>query len=133
MKDNHFIDFDTFEEQFVNDNNVKLLSLFNGFKIKVKNGIDTRIITARGNSNLIKNFLLKHNVNYPLENIYATGSVEYHKYGWTSERKEAAFKHLISKGYNNFIFYDDNKENLRVAKELEIEYPILMTTVHIKE
>jgi cytosine/adenosine deaminase-related metal-dependent hydrolase len=46
--------------------------------------------------------------------------------GNISQRKKQAIAELISKGYNNITFYDDNIDNLAAASELNSE------TVHIK-
>jgi len=38
---------------------------------------------------------------------------------------------LVQQGYSNFIFFDDNEENLMLAKELEKEEDVVVKTVKV--
>ena len=53
--------------------------------------------------------------------------------GSIAERKKQAFKRLIDMGFRNFRFFDDDAENLRLAKELEKEYSIKMYTKQVRK
>ena len=53
--------------------------------------------------------------------------------GSTAERKKAAFLKFVNMGFNDFTFYDDDYENIKLAKSLNRESGINMKTKLIKQ
>ena len=50
-----------------------------------------------------------------------------------AKRKQQAFVEFINMGFKNFKFFDDDPENLKLAKELEKEYDIKMFTRQVRK
>jgi len=92
------------------------------------------IITARGNQQLIKDFLLHHGININKDFIFAINDPKQGLTGSVPEKKKEAFKRLIDLGFNDFKFFDDSKENIDFANQLAKENPnIKMDAKHIKQ
>jgi len=92
------------------------------------------IITARGNQQLIKDFLLHHGININKDFIFATTDPTQGFSGTVPEQKTQAFKRLIDLGFNDFKFFDDSKDNIDFANKLAKENPnIKMDAKHIKQ
>ena len=91
------------------------------------------IITARDSKELIIDFLQHHNVNINPDFIFAVNSEGEGYTGSNAERKQQAFEKLIDMGFRNFKFFDDDAENLRLAKELEKKYDIKMLTRQVRK
>lgn len=90
------------------------------------------IITARGDAQLVREFMLSHGVDIHPDLIYAVNEPGTKFIGTNAEKKSQAFKKLIEKGYLQFIFFDDDINNLKHAKMLEKHYPIKIRTEHIR-
>jgi hypothetical protein len=86
------------------------------------------IITARDDRNLIYQFLLHHGVVVNPNYIFAVNDPKQNFKGTVAERKKGAFIELIKMGFRDFTFYDDDAENIRIAKELDGE----IEGIHIK-
>ena len=92
------------------------------------------IITARGDQQLIKDFLLFHGVNINKDFIFAINDPKHGFTGTVAEKKKQAFEELIKLGFNDFRFFDDSEENIDFAKQLAKENPhIKMDAKHIKQ
>lgn len=92
------------------------------------------IITARGDQQLIKDFLLYHGININKDFIFAINDPKQNFKGSIPQKKKEAFKRLIDLGFNDFRFFDDSKENIDFANQLAKEYPnIKMDAKHIKQ
>lgn len=81
------------------------------------------IITARGDQQLIKDFLLYHGVNINKDFIFAINDPKHGFTGSVPEKKKQAFQELINLGFNDFRFFDDSQENIDFAKEIAKENP----------
>ena len=91
------------------------------------------IITARGDRQLIKDFLLHHGININKDFIFAINDPRHSFDGTIAEKKKQAFVSLIDMGFNDFKFFDDSKENIDFANALVNEYDIKMEATHIKQ
>lgn len=92
------------------------------------------IITARGDQQLIKDFLIHHGVNINKDFIFAINDPKHGFKGSVPEKKKQAFQELINLGFNDFRFFDDSKENIDFANDLAKENPdIKMDAKHIKQ
>jgi len=122
----HYLSFDDFECEKILGRSKLFPNTYRSFKRYFKKDIPVAIVTARSNKKIIldffktKNIYLKPSLVYPVSNPNSTFT------GNISQRKKQAIAELISKGYNNITFYDDNIDNLAAVSELNSE------TVHIK-
>jgi hypothetical protein len=96
------------------------------FKILIEtmeSGRRVGIITARDDRNLIYQFLLHHGVVVNPQYIFAINDPSLGFEGTVAEKKKRAFIELLKMGFRDFIFYDDDRENIRIADDLgkEIE------------
>ena len=92
------------------------------------------IITARNDATLIRNFLLENGIDINPDFIWAVNDPNLGSKGTNAERKQIAFRKIIEMGFYEFEFFDDDSENLRLAKELENEYDnVIIRTKHIKQ
>jgi hypothetical protein len=83
--------------------------------------------------NLIYQFLLHHGVVVNPNYIFAVNDPELEFTGSVAEKKKQAFIELIKIGFRDFTFYDDDAENIRIAKELDGEIEgINIKTKHVK-
>ncbi len=91
------------------------------------------IITARSDKKLIKDFLKHYGMNINNDFIFAINEPNSGFTGSTAEKKKQAFQRFIENGFNDFRFFDDDKENIKLANELAKENPnIRMRAKHIK-
>jgi hypothetical protein len=89
-------------------------------KDTIKNERAVGIITARDDKQLVIDFLKHNGVDVNPNFIFAINDPESEfKTGTIADKKQQAFKKFIEMGFKNFKFYDDDEENLRLAKELE--------------
>jgi hypothetical protein len=91
------------------------------------------IITARDSKDLIIDFLLHNGVDINPDFIFAVNDPRSNFTGSIAKRKQQAFVEFINMGFRNFKFFDDDPENLRLAKELEKEYDIKMFTRQVRK
>lgn len=90
------------------------------------------VITARDSRDLIIDFLKHNGVDINPDFIFAVNDQGSGFSGSIAKRKQQAFERFIDMGFRNFKFYDDDIENLKLAKELEGKYPIKMSTKQVK-
>ena len=97
--------------------------IFNILKETMDKGRRVGIITARDDRNLIYQFLIHHGVVVNPQYIFAINDPELKFQGTVAEKKKQAFIEVIKMGFRDFIFYDDDMENIKIANSLgkEIE------------
>ena len=93
-----------------------------------ESGTAIGIITARDNKDLVRSFLLENGIDIHPNLIFAISDPNETFSGTIAKRKKQAFIRLINKGFSNFTFYDDDRKNLELAKELESEYDMTIKT-----
>jgi FMN phosphatase YigB (HAD superfamily) len=96
-----------------------------------KRGVHVAIVTARSNSKLIRNFFLENGIDIHPELVIAVNDPAHKLTGSVAERKKEAIHQLVEHGYNDLIFFDDNEENLALAKEIEFEKNVKVETVKV--
>ena len=102
-------------------------------KRTIAKGQPVGIITARDNSSLIQQFLSHNGININLNYIFAINDPALQLKGSTAERKKEAFRKFIDMGFNNFTFFDDDRENIDLANSLNKEPGIQMKAKLIKQ
>jgi hypothetical protein len=96
-----------------------------------KSGVHVSIVTARSSSKLIRNFFLENGIDIHPDLVIAVNDPQYKFTGSIAERKKQAIHKLVEDGYTDFIFFDDNDENLALAKEIENEKDVRVQTIKV--
>jgi hypothetical protein len=120
-KNTHELDFSDFQNLDILKAGKIVDKIFNILKESMEGGRRVGIITARDNQELIFQFLLHHGVVVNKSYIFAINDPKLGFTGTVAEKKKQAFVELIKQGFRDFIFYDDDKENLRIADSLNGE------------
>ena len=97
--------------------------VFSILKRTISKGDPVGIITARDDAKLIYDFLSHHGVRIDPSYIFA---INYPNSGFTgniAERKKQAFIKLMEQGFRRFTFFDDDEENIKIAKSLTKDFP----------
>ena len=106
--------------------------VFSILKRTIQKGKAVGIITARDDSKLIQQFLAHNGININPQYIFAINDTSLGFKGSTAERKKEAFRKFIEMGFNDFTFFDDDEENIKLAKSLNKESGIKMKAKLIK-
>jgi hydroxymethylpyrimidine pyrophosphatase-like HAD family hydrolase len=117
--DDHSLNFDDFECPEILKRSRFIKRIFNRFKKYYSQGIPVSIVTARSSSELVRDFLLSNGIDVHPDLVIAINDPKYNFEGSISQRKQKAISDLIDSGYTDLIFFDDNHENLNLAKEIE--------------
>lgn len=120
-KSSHQLDFSDFRNLDILKAGRIVDKIFNILKESMEDGRRVGIITARDNQELIFQFLLHHGVVVNKNYIFAINDPKLGFTGTVAEKKKQAFIELLKQGFRDFIFYDDDKENLRIADSLNGE------------
>lgn len=92
-------------------------------------GTHISLITARSIGMEIRDFFIKNGIDIKPELVFAVGDEDYQFKGTIQEKKAKTIKLLSKLGYDTFVFFDDNEENLRAAKKLERQLDIKIHVV----
>jgi hypothetical protein len=126
----HYFSFNDFECEKILGRSKLFPNTYRSFKRYCKEKVPVAIVTARSNKKIIldffktKNIHLKPSLVYPVSNPNSTFT------GNISQRKKQAVTELISRGYNNITFYDDNIDNLAAVSEL-ISDTVQIKIIHV--
>ena len=107
--------------------------VFSILRRAIAKGAPVGIITARDDSKLIQQFLAHNGININPQYIFAINDPVLKLKGSTAEKKKEAFKKFIDMGFNNFTFFDDDRENINIANSLNKEPGITMKAKLIKQ
>lgn len=97
--------------------------VFSILKRTISKGDPVGIITARDDAKLIHDFLSHHGVLIDPSYIFAINDPNSGFTGNIAERKKQAFIKLVEQGFRRFTFFDDDKENIKIAKSLTKDFP----------
>jgi len=118
---NDNMDFSDFQNPNILKGGLIIEWVFEILKRTIAKGQPVGIITARDNADLIYDFLSHHGVRIDPQYIFAINDPSLGFTGSTAEKKKEAFMKFISMGFRNFKFFDDDKENVNIAKKLAKE------------
>lgn len=107
----------------------KFTKYWNTLKREYRKGTHIGILTARGDCEMIKNFLLSNGIRIKDELVMAINDPKLGLTGTIQQRKSEAIGILANAGYDTFIFFDDNDANLKHAKDMEKQYNIIVHTI----
>jgi hydroxymethylpyrimidine pyrophosphatase-like HAD family hydrolase len=116
---NYFLNFDDFECPGILRKARFIRRIFNKFKKYYSQGIPVSIVTARSSSRLVRDFFLSNGIDIHPDLVIAINDPAHNLEGSISQRKQKAILNLIDEGYTDLIFFDDNHDNLNLAKEVE--------------
>lgn len=108
--------------------------VFDILKRAISTGKPVGIITARDNSELIIDFLEHNGVKLDHKYIFAINDSKLGFNGSTAEKKRQAFVKFIEMGFSDFHFFDDDEDNIKIAKSIPKDFPgVKMDAVLIKK
>lgn len=127
----HTLSFSDFESAEVLRESEFILHVLEKLKNYYAEGTHVCILTARSSSALIRAFFLENGIDIHPDLVIAVNDPKYSYKGSIAQRKSQALEYLILQGYNDFIFFDDNQENLDHAKELEKKSDVKVETIKV--
>lgn len=127
-----YMSFDDFECEKILGNSKINKRYFSSLKGYIERGVETAIVTARGNKKIVVDFFKSKGVKIKPSMIYAVHDPNAVFHGSISDRKRQAIQDIINKGYNDIVFYDDNLENLRAAEQLQSDL-VKIKIIHVLE
>jgi hypothetical protein len=127
----HKLDFSDFKSKEILKAGKIIDSVMDILKETIKREKAVGIITARDDKDLIIDFLLHNGVDVNPDFIFAINEPNSGFTGSIAVKKQQAFERFIKMGFKNFKFYDDDRENLKLAKDLERKYDINMEINHV--
>jgi len=108
--------------------------VFNILKRTIAKGKAVGIITARDDAKLIYDFLSHNGVKINPDYIFAINDPSLGFTGSTAQKKKEAFMKFVQMGFRNFQFFDDDRENIKIANSLNKELPeVKMKATLIKQ
>lgn len=125
------LNFSDFESADVLKKSEFILHVYDKLKDYYVKGVHVSIITARSSSQLIRQFFLENGIDIHPDLVIAVNDPQYGFTGNVAEKKKQAILSLVEAGYHDFIFFDDNDDNLRLAKEVEKEKDVKVETIKV--
>jgi hypothetical protein len=132
-KHHHQMDYSDFKNLDILKAGKIIEEIFDVLRETMAKGRRVGIITARDDAKMIFQFLIHHNVVVNPKYIFAINDPSLGFEGTVAEKKKQAFIELIRIGFRDFIFYDDDLENIKLANSLSKEIEgIKIRTKHVK-
>jgi len=116
---NHVLNFDDFDSGELLRQGKMINEIFHILKSSYAKKIPVAILTARSDSEMVRDFFLENGIDIHPELVIAINDPQFKYTGTIAERKKKAIEDLIESGYKELIFFDDNEDNLRLAKSVE--------------
>ena len=123
----HF-DYEEFDSEEIL-NKAKLTKFWEVLKKTYSNGTNVGIVTARGNKEMLIRFFLRNGIDINRHLVFAIGGSASKFKGGIKDRKRQVIEHLSARGYKNFVFYDDNKDNLNEVAQMENRIGVKIKTI----
>jgi len=128
----HKMDFSDFQSIELLKGGKIIESIFRVLTETMKKGRRVGIITARDSKDLIFEFLTHHGVIVNPKYIFAINDPSLGFTGSVAEKKKQAFIEFVRMGFKDFIFYDDDRENIKIAKSLKDIQGVTIKTTLVK-
>ena len=125
------LSFEDFESADVLKKAEFIQHVYEKLKEYYRKGIHVGIVTARSSSKLIRQFFLENGIDIHPDLVIAVNDPQYKYTGNVAQKKKQAIHSLVEQGYRDFIFFDDNDENLQLAKEVEKEKDVKVETIKV--
>ncbi len=118
-KKHHVLNYDDFDSPDLLRRGNMINEIFHLLKSTYAKKIPVAILTARSDSQMVRDFFLNCGIDIHPDLVIAINDPQFKHKGTIAERKRKAIEELVDSGYKNLIFFDDNEDNLRLAKDLE--------------
>ena len=92
-------------------------------------GFNVGIVTAREDKEMLIRFFLSRGVDINRYLIFPIGGKDCKFQGTIQDRKRQVIEHLSARGYKNFVFYDDNEDNLREVAKMSNKIGVKIKTI----
>lgn len=127
----HSLDFEDF-----NDLQILLSGSLIGENIEILKSCSKKhpvgMITARSHLNSVLEFIYQKDLPVQRDLVFVVNDEQSPFVGTVAQRKKQAFVQLIERDYNDFMYWDDNLENLEAAKSLEKEFKVKIEIHHVE-
>lgn len=130
-KKHHVMDFDDFDSPALLRQGRVIHEIFEILKSSYQEGIPVAILTARSDSELVRNFFLENGIDIHPDLVIAINDPQFKYTGSIAERKKKAIEDLVDDGYTNLTFFDDNEDNLRLAQSVTGYKDAKVNTIHV--
>lgn len=130
-KNHHLLDFDDFDCFETLSKGRLLLQNLKILKKAHELGFPISIVTARSNKAAVVKFVEDKNIPVDSELIYTVNDPSFGYEGTVPRRKAQAFLDLYDKGYRDFVYYDDNADNLNHVKQVLKEKGAKISTFQV--
>lgn len=127
-KDGEHFNYDEFDNEEIL-NNSKFMKLWETLKSFYNMGVNVGIVTAREDKEMLIRFFLRNGMDINRYLIFAVGGSKSKFKGRIQDRKRQVIEHLSARGYKNFLFYDDNKDNLNEVVQMRDRIGVKIETV----
>lgn len=127
-KDGEHFAFDDFDNEEIL-NKAKLTKLWKTLQEVYNLGYKVGIVTAREDKEMLLRFFLSHGLNIDRYLMFPIGGRDCKFQGRIQDRKRQVIEHLSARGYKNFIFYDDNEDNLKEVAKMKDKIGVKIKTV----
>lgn len=129
---NHVLDFEQFKSLEIMKAGKMIDKYFNVLKKNYKKGIAIGVIAARDDQNMIYEWLRYHvGFHIKREFIWAVNDPIHGLTGTIQERKKDAMRYFVEQGYIDITFFDDDKHNIKLIKELDRELKDVKIKTHL--
>lgn len=130
LKNGEYFDYREFNDA-IKLSREKFTKYWETLKREYKKGTHICILTARGDSKMIRQFFLNNGIDIKPQLVFAIGDPKLQLSGTIQHRKSTIIKRLSMLGYKTIVFFDDNLNNLKTAKTLEKTINIKIHTVKV--
>lgn len=131
-KPRHVLSYEDFENPEILSQGKMIHNIFRQLKKFYAKKIPVAIVTARSNSEMVRNFFLTKGIDIHTELCIAVNDPKYPYTGSIEERKQQAMIEIIEKGFKYVVFFDDHAGNLKEAKKIEKKLKdVKITTVKV--
>jgi len=126
--DGEHFSYDEFDNEHIL-NEAKLTKFWDIMTEAYNSGFNVGIVTAREDKEMLIRFFLSRGVDINRYLIFPVGGNDCKFKGSIQDRKRQVIEHLSARGYQNFVFYDDNENNLREVEKMQHKIGVNIETI----
>tara|TARA_B110000971_G_scaffold155943_1_gene159339 strand:+ start:2967 stop:3521 length:555 start_codon:yes stop_codon:yes gene_type:complete len=128
----HILNFDDFKSLEIMKAGKLIQKYLDVLAREYKKGNAIGVITARDDQDMIYTWLKEHvGFHVKKEFIWAINDPKLGLTGNIAKRKKDAFQWFIDQGYTDLTFFDDDKANIKIIKDLAKENKTLRIKTHL--
>jgi FMN phosphatase YigB (HAD superfamily) len=130
-KKKYVLNFDDFDSPSILRQGKIIKEIFEILEKSYHNKIPVAIVTARSSSEIVRDFFLENGLDIHPDLVIAVNDPQFGYKGTIAERKKEAIHDLIDFGFKDLTFFDDNEDNIRLAKEASGYKEAKIHTIHV--